>query len=393
MVAVTTFIPGYSFTRVFESLFERLSVSFSIHWIGLGYKGPVVKQNDYTIHPNNVNGGDIYGAYGAAALAKELNAKTVLLLTDFFLLKNYVTAFGSLKQQHTRLIAYVPVDGTFTDVNIVQDCFFLDELVLFHKGAMQEVNNAIDQFLQQHPSQSFSVPHLSYRYHGVDCSVFQLPTSAQQPEALRKKLFDVPDAAKSIFILNANRYDKRKNIEATISAFAKALPQFNRPAYLCLHTPNLVRFMKPALISLIENSGCKKNILLNPLGEKYVNDEELVQLYQACSIGVNSSFGEGWGMISFEHAACGAAQLVPTHTASGEVWKDAGILIPFTGNVQLTTNPFQMYAVDEDELSRQLVKLVNDDAYLEMSATKCYTHSCRDEFKWESIALQWTELL
>jgi D-inositol-3-phosphate glycosyltransferase len=393
LLAVSIYVPGYSFTRVFDSLLEKLSAYYAVHWLGIAYKGAVIKQNNYTLHPSNISGGDIYGAYGAAALAMELQATTVLLLNDFYLLRNYQLAWQPLKEQHTRLVAYVPVDGRITDVSIAEECFFLDEVVLYHNDALQDVKRAVDDFVQQQSLHGVSLPHFSYRYHGVDTSIFRRLSSPQQQTELKKQLFYVPDAADAVFILNGNRFNERKDIASTIDAFAKALPQFKKPAYLCLHTPNLDAEKRPSLESVIENSGCKKNILLNPLGENYISDEKLVQLYQACAIGVNTSFGEGWGMISFEHAACGAVQLVPAHTAPGEVWKDAGILIPLSSPVQLSTNPFLMYAVDADELSRQLVKLVNDDVYLEMTSANCYTHSQKDEFKWDSIAMKWHELL
>jgi D-inositol-3-phosphate glycosyltransferase len=393
VIAVGIFFPGYSFTRVFESLFEKLSQHFSIHWLGIGYKGTVVEKKNYTLYPNNLNGGDMYGAYGAAALAKQLDAKTILLLNDFYMLKNYRKAWEPLKQQQTRLVAYVPLDGYIIDNNITADCFFLDELVLYHNDALQDVKKAIRICLKKQIPEGCSVPQLSYRYHGVDSTTFHLPSPADQQVCLKEKLFNVPDAGESIYILNANRFNERKDIATTITAFAKALPHFNKPAYLCLHTPNLSPLIKPALETLIENSGCKKNILLNPLGENYITDAELAQLYQACAIGVNTSFGEGWGMISFEHAACGAAQLIPAHTAPAEVWKNAGILIPRCRPVKLTTNPFQMYSVDEAELSNQLVKLVNDEVYLRTIATNCNSHTQKKEFSWEHIALQWKEIL
>lgn len=31
--------------------------------------------------------------------------------------------------------------------------------------------------------------------------------------------------------------------------------------------------------------------------------------------------GEGWGMVSFEHVATGAVQIVPDRSACGKLWK------------------------------------------------------------------------
>ncbi|NOT50046.1 MAG: glycosyltransferase [Chitinophagaceae bacterium] len=393
VVAVGLFIPGNSFTRVFASLFEWLSGDYDIHWLGIAYKGPVTKKENYTLHPCNVNGGDIYGAYGAAALAAELHANTLWLLNDFYLLKNYAQAWLPLKQKGIRLLAYVPLDGCITHVSIVQDCFFLDDLVLYNQWALDEVQQAIAQFKQQRPGEEFTVPRLHYRYHGVDRKTFYPSAEKKQEGLLKEKLFKMNDAAESIFILNANRYNERKDIETTIEAFAKALPHFTKPACLCLHTPNLEPYIKEKLLAVIESSGAAKKILLNPLGDEYIDDAQLVNLYRACATGINTSLGEGWGMISFEHAACGAAQIVPGHTAPAEVWDKAAVVINKDKPVTLSTNPFQMYAVSRDELAAQLVKLVNDETFLADVSERCYRHVAGNQFRWDAIAAQWKELL
>lgn len=393
VLAVGLFVPGNGLTRVFESLFERLSYHFTIHWLGIGYKGEVQRQKNYTLHPCNVNGGDIYGAYEAAALAREVKAQSVLLLNDFYLLKNYRKVWLPLKQEGLRLLAYVPLDGEIVDISIIRDCLFLDEMVLYNEWALAEVRTAMEKFLTEQPLEKESLPRLSFRYHGVDTSVFYPSPGQDETIRLKQKLFKVADAEESIFILNANRYNERKDIERTVAAFAEALPGFQKPVYLCLHTPNLQPHLKERLCTLINDSGCGERILLNPLGEEYIADERLVNLYQACAIGVNTSFGEGWGLISFEHAACGAAQIVPGHTAPAEVWKDAAILIQKDKPVQLHTNPFRMYSVDKGRLAEELVKLVNNEQYLFHISGQCCQHAAGNLFNWDYIAAEWKELL
>jgi D-inositol-3-phosphate glycosyltransferase len=393
VLAVGLFVSGTGFTRVFETLFTQLSKQFSIHWMGIGYKGPVTTHEHYTLYPVNATGGDIYGAYGAAALSTELNVKSILLLTDFYLLKNYRRPLQPLKEKGTRLVAYVPLDGTFIDSSLIEDCLFLDDLVLYNQWALKEVAAAGEKYQLEKNAGDSKMPAMSYIYHGTDTAVFSAAANGHKKQELKKALFNVPDAAESTFILNANRFNERKDIPATIAAFAKALPGFNSPAYLCLHTPNLHPVANADLLTEIEKSGCKDRILLNPLGIDYCSNESLIQLYTACDIGVNTSLGEGWGMISFEHAACGAAQLVPAHTAPGDLWKDAAILIPTQKTVQLNTNPFLMYSVNTDALATEFVKLVNDEEYLNKTAATCMAHAKKENFCWQKIAAHWVEKL
>ncbi len=393
LVALGIYFPGYSFTRVFDSLLKELSAYYTIHWSGIAYKGEVLVLEKYTLHPSNVKGGDIFGAYGAVALAQEVNADVVLLLNDFYLLKNYKMAWLPLKEIGIKLAAYVPMDGLVNEVNIIEQCLFLDELVLYHEAAKQDVEKAIKTYLIENQIDKSKSPNLSVRFHGVDTNTFKPLSSDEEIKVLRKRLFDVPDAEEAVFILNGNRHNERKDLESTIAGFALAFPHFKKPAYLVLHTPNLAEEKRVDLLNLIAKSGVQNNILLNPLGEEYVSDELLADLYRACPIGVNTSYGEGWGMISFEHAACGAAQIVPGHSAPGDLWKDVGVVIPNKHSIQLFTNPFLMYAVDVDILSEKLIDLVNDPNYLAQISQSCLLHARRQEFNWGEIAKEWYELL
>ena len=66
------------------------------------------------------------------------------------------------------------------------------------------------------------------------------------------------------------------------------------PALSCI-LQNIKPHLKEQLQKLLNDSGVPDRILLNPLGEEYADDTELVKLYQACDIGMNTSLGEGWG--------------------------------------------------------------------------------------------------
>lgn len=386
VIAVGLYIPGTGFTRVFESVFTYLHRQFDIHWLGIGYKGPTKKLSHYTLYPNNVNGGDVYGGYGAAELAKSLNADSILLLADLYQLKNYREPFLSAKKDGCRILVYAPLDGTIEDPSIAEQFLFTDELILYTDWALQETQNALQKINASDP------PHLSFIYHGVDADFFKTIRKDKQKE-LKKELFDVDHAENTLFILNANRFNERKDIEATLEAYAKALPHLDRDTYLVLHTPRLPDLKKEMLQKRIEELSLKEKILLNPFGNEYTSDEQLRKLYQACEIGVNTSLGEGWGLISFEHACCGAAQLVPDHSAPSEVWKEAAFLLPVSKQVQLPTNPFAMQSVDTDALATALIKLVNDPLCLEHFSTACCLRAHQEQFSWKQVSKKWLSIL
>ena len=61
-----------------------------------------------------------------------------------------------------------------------------------------------------------------------------------------------------------------------------------------------------------------------------VSDAALNRIYNACEVGLNTSAGEGWGLVAFEHGATRAAQVVPRHSACEELWEGAASLLPTT---------------------------------------------------------------
>lgn len=393
LLAVGTFINGYSFTRVLEALLQQLAAYYTIHWLGLGYRGEKKEMSWGTLYPSNLKGGDVFGAYEAASMAKELQAGNILLLTDIYLLRHYVRAWTPLKQEGIRLVAYTPLEGPLTNVQLVNDITFLDELVLYHTGAVTDMKKAIHEWRQQDVNTNILLPEISYRYHGTDTIKFRPSASSAEQQQLKQELFAVPDAANAVFVLNVNRFRDRKDLGSTITGFARAFPNFTKPVYLCLHTPGLDEYRQAALQTLIQQSGCADSILLNPLGNNYIPDEQLAKLYQACDIGVNTSLGEGWGMISFEHAACGAAQVVPDNSACKELWTAKGIVIPCPHTVHLDGSPFLLHGVDTDVLAEKLVQLVNDEAYLQTASEQCFQYVQQEVFDWKKIGDSWQTLL
>lgn len=387
MIAIGLYRPGTGFTRVLQSLFEQLKNYIDIHWVGIGYKGPLISKG-FTIYPNNVNGGDAYGAYFARELAEKLNASTIFILNDFWMLKNYINAFSSLAP-HIQKIAYVPLDGKITDPKQISEISFLDKLVLYTSFARKQTQKAIAQLVGINPD--FKYPSLYTANHGIDPNQFE-----EMPTLVAKRMC-FPDINKSedvIFILNANRYVPRKGIELSIEAFERSKPQFNKEAYLVLHHGNLNVEEMQALQNIIIEKDLEDSIIINPLNKiGYVSDDQINILYNACEIGINSSYGEGWGLISFEHAATKAAQIVPHHTSCSELWKKAGLRIRTRKDIYFDNNPFMMSEIDPKSLSDHLVNLVNNKETLIEYSNKAYQHARKKDFLWANIAKKWSQII
>lgn len=96
---------------------------------------------------------------------------------------------------------------------------------------------------------------------------------------------------------------------------------------LCLHMGRTDKGID--IMQRVQDRGLSNRILFTTEGENHprLSDKQLNQLYNACEVGLNSSLGEGWGLIAFEHGATRAAQVMPRHSACEELWVDAGLLV------------------------------------------------------------------
>jgi D-inositol-3-phosphate glycosyltransferase len=143
------------------------------------------------------------------------------------------------------------------------------------------------------------------------------------------------------------------------------------------------------VLKLAESLGISERLLVTSFDLRHpqVPDERLNLIYNACDVGVNSAAAEGWGLVSFEHAATGAAQLVPGHGACLELWRDAGVLLPVAADSRgrEVTTP--------SAVADALAGLYEDRSLLAERSRAASEHARADRFSWHAIAQQWEALL
>ncbi|MDX1479161.1 MAG: hypothetical protein R3301_15710 [Saprospiraceae bacterium] len=387
IVALGLFVEGFGFTNVLTALFKQLKRYYHIDWVALAHRGPQIDRG-YLIHPSNLQGGDMYGAYQGEALARSTNADYVLILNDVWMFKNYRKTHGA-SDRTWKTIAYVPLDGEVTETAWLSDVAFVDALAAYTPGDARQYHRAFRALHDQGAIDRF--PALTHMPHGVDTNVYHcLPV--EEKNALRRTYF--PDCpADALIVLNANRFNERKNLKATLAGFAAALPHAERPLRLCLHLPGLAAHHRKELDGWVATMGLGDHLILNPLGDAYVASATLNALYNCCDIGVNTSHGEGWGLISFEHAAAGGAQIVPQHSAPASIWEHAALFLSRTDPCMIPNNPFRMYHVSSSDLTQHLVALANDRGLLVEWQERSRAHACRPDFDWAVIADRWYHFL
>ncbi len=131
---------------------------------------------------------------------------------------------------------------------------------------------------------------------------------------------------------------------------------------------------------------------MNPLGDGACDDRELNLLYNACDVGINTSMGEGWGLVSFEHGASGAAQIVPDHSACSELWNGRAELIPPARNYVPEFSVLEMGEVSAQGVAQALENLYRNPARRRELAGAAWRAAQNPACSWDAIAGEFEHL-
>lgn len=383
IVCIAFYIEGTGLTRVMDTLVNLLKTTYSVHYVGVGYSGSLIEQDDLTIYPTNQNGGDVMGAYFARELIERLEPRCVFILQDIWHFNRYTEVFRSVRHL-TKLIGYTPLDGEVADPESVRGLLDLDVLVLYTDWAREQIQSAMLLMVDE-----TQLPNIEVVPHGVELSSFYLLSDKQ---TCKNEVF--PELGADAFVfLNASRPCIRKRVDLTIRAFAAFAQGKPDGVKLCLHHA-ISELESESLVALIKELEVEDRVILNPLNKdkSVLSDADLNKLYNACDVGVNSSMGEGWGLVSFEHAATGASQIVPRHTACQSLWEDVGVVVDVEPSQVGQISPFVMTQPCLGDLTKAFEELYTDKTYREKIASQCFVRATNQKFSWRSIAQKWQSI-
>lgn len=154
--------------------------------------------------------------------------------------------------------------------------------------------------------------------HGLEHERFQ-----RRDKAACRRQFGLPDGAFVIGSVQTNQFRKRHDI--LIRAFAAVKDRIPN-GLLILHCAH-GDMQGWDLAQLVRYYGVQDRVILSHLAYPVLSDDDLVSFYNTFDVHVNVSGGEGWGLTSFESAACGVPQLVPDWSATRELWTGYGRLL------------------------------------------------------------------
>ena len=129
-----------------------------------------------------------------------------------------------------------------------------------------------------------------------------------------------------------------------------------------------------------------------------ISDAALNLLYNACDVGINTAASEGFGMISFEHAATGAPQIVPGHGVCLELWQgetdkaDAEILPAYAMVQSDPRRVVKEKQVAASDVAAALERLYADPVHGSALAQRGQRNALRPQYQWQNIAHLWGQL-
>lgn len=148
-------------------------------------------------------------------------------------------------------------------------------------------------------------------------------------------------------------------------------------------------------MSLIDTYNIRDRVVYNPLSPEggALSEAALTKLYRACDVGINTAMGEGWGLVSFEHASTGAAQVIPNRTACGALWngRTAQMVEPVAWKVP-ASSPLEMGEVDAAGVAHALNWLLSDRPRLRRLSRAGSRYAHEEDFGWDSISDQFDGL-
>lgn len=298
------------FARVLHSVIEHFPdrENYEFHHLAINHYGDPfqVMYPRHYLYPASL-GGDLYGLNRMGTLIQKIQPDIIFILNDLWGLEQYLTRIDdNLK---SRVVVYFPIDGGESDPQWVVDFPKIGAVVSYTEFGKREI-------LKLNPK--LNVDIIS---HGVDTKVF-FPADKQHCRQMLKNL-----APNEFIVFNGNRNQPRKRIDLTMQAFAE-FAKDKSDVKLYLHMGLVDSGWN--LDKLAKRYKIEPNLILtskNITPQNGVPSDILNIIYNSCDVGINTSMGEGWGLVSMEQAAAGVGQIVPNSSACTELFKDCGLLI------------------------------------------------------------------
>ena len=395
VLVIGFYVPHTGFSKVIKYCLYDITKSYEVHYLGEGYQGPVCVKDSVKLYPNISGMCDYFNFSKIKELLSEIKPSIVFIVHDIRYQQQYVQLLESLEnRQRFKIVTYIPLEGDVYP-NLLSYLKYVDKAICYTAFAKRMIESKLNSFLNN--DQTINKP-IEIIPHGIDESIFYPYTGsiALQLEKkarlnFKKEIFpDEENLENSFIVLNANRIDPRKAVGLTIEAFAIFAKDKPQDVKLCIHEPDGHPEDKQNILELADSLGIRQKILMGSTGA--ISEKKLSLLYNACEVGMTTSMGEGWGLTNFEHAATGAAQIIPSHTALKEIWEGAAEMLNPKDKFFSYFSPFEMQMISPKDAADAMDRLYKDRDYLNQMSIKAYKRVTQPQYMWSNIAKRWAEV-
>lgn len=368
-------VSNTGFGRVTHSILEHLHKAHEIVVVGINYDGDP-HEYPYKIYPaGTINQQDRFGLARLPEIISKEDPDYVIALNDIWILNQVWERIQFLKENKKfKFIAYFPVDSEYYDDSMLSNIPAWDFAITF---TVESAKRLIAQGVQSKA--------LGVIPHGVDRNRF----APMDKQAARAAL-GLPQEAFIVF--NGNRNQPRKRIDLTIKSFVQFAAK-KKEAMLYLHMGQ--KDMGWDVIGLFQREMKRagldptRRLMMTSTDINYLrapDDSVLNLIYNASDIGINTSDGEGWGLVSFEHASCCKPQIVPNHTACKDIWGDKALMIDIAEWYVDKDLSVERGIVSVLHAAELMMTLASSSTVYNEVAQKCYEETQKDSYKWVTVA-------
>lgn len=378
------------FARVSRAVCNRLTTRFDIRQLATNDSGASTEE------PWPLQGLGPTGApAGFELLRAALDAQRpdlVFLLNDAAVLADYLVAVPELASRQP-CVLYCALDHGPLPPRVCEILASARRLVCYSQWGRAQLEAAAAS--QRELQRGLRLPPIDVLPHGVDTQAFRplSPNPDESRERARQVLYPpTPEWQQAFVVLNANRNQVRKRIDLTLQGFA--LFARGKPAHVKLHLHMGLEGTGWHAPALARRYGIEERLVLSTAGVHLPNldDAQLNLLYNACDVGLNTSSGEGWGLTSFEHAATGAAQVVPAHSSCRELWADHALMLEPAFSLVDPQTLLELPLVAPTSVAAALERLYGDVELRRSLGRAARANALRPEYQWSAIAERWANL-
>ena len=369
------------FARVTENVLQRICDQYEVVVLSHNWWGdPTPLQSKYKMYPSSNRFQTApFGEDRIREVVEKEKPDIIFSINDMWIINEQYKRIKDLHDQKLfKFVGYAPMDSYGWT-----GC--LDETANDWDGVISYTEFGAHEFIRGGIKKPITIIP-----HGITANQFYPMDKAEARKRLNLK--------DDIFIVfNGNRNQFRKRIDITVEGFAKfAKDKPDTQLYLHMGLRDQGWDAMPLFARAMQREGIDPNgriiLTAQTQGPPNVEVDFLNTIYNAVDVGVNTCKGEGWGLVSHEHAACRVAQVVPDHTSCKEIFEGYGRLIR-CDHVDVDTNySREMPCPSSDHLAAVLTDLYEDKEKREATAELCYLRATDERFNWDTIAHQFGEV-